>query len=327
MNKALANLLLIIATIVGLFGSNFAEASGKTPSWFLSPKQNNDETLYGIASGKTMEEATKYALVDAAARLIVSISSESNLVREENNQGANEEMRQKVKQNIEKISFTNFEINKSEKSEDEFFVEVKIQREPFINQQKEQIEISEKKIANLDKNSANKNPIARREALLKITNLTKEIELKGRILEGAQENIGLKEKLLNFEKFNNELAKTGDDIEFFFDPNSPKEITKIIRNQLNKEKIKVSPSLNTQDRNQILIKISSESRNQKIYDYSTKIEIDFSNSTEGKIIASNSIEVIGNSVISESESYKSALKSLEEKVSKDGAFKTLGIIN
>ncbi len=327
MNKIFSNSLLIAAIIISFFGGNFAKASGKTPSWFVSPKQNNDENLYGIASGKTLEEATKYALADAAARLMISVSSESSMIREENNQGANEEMRQKVKQNIEKISFTNFEINKSEKSEDEFFVEVKIQREPFINQQKEQLELSEKKIVNLDKNSANKNPIARREALLKIINLTKEVELKGRIIEGAQENINLKEKLLNFEKFNNELEKTGDNIEFFFEPNSPKEITKIIRNQLNKEKIKVSPNLNSQDQNQILVKISSESRNQKIYDYSTKIEIDFSNSINGKIIASNSIEVVGNSVISESESYKSALKSLEEKISKDGAFKTLGIIN
>lgn len=324
MNKIL---FIFIAFFISSCGSNLNQTLSDIPSWYITPKQNDGVNLYGIAEGINLEEATKYALADAASRLMVSLSSDSTLIREENRHDFNEEMRQTVRQNFEKITFINFEITKSANFKNRFFVEVKIERNSFIEQQKEQLEIAERKISKLDKNSTNKNPLNRRDALLKISNLAKEVELKGRIIEGAEENINLKNKLISFEKFNDELEKFSDKIEFYFEINSPSEITKIIRNQLNKEKIKIAKNRNSEDPNQILIKISANNHSQKIYDFVTKVEIDFENILSGKIIASNNVEVSGHSVISEKESYISALKELEEKISKEGILKTIGILN
>ncbi len=298
------------------------------PSWYISPKQNNSENLYGVAEGYTLEEATKYALADAASRLIVSISSESSLLREENQTSTNEEMRQQVRQSVEKISFTNFHVTNSINIGPKIFVEVQIDRTTFLNEQKDKVSFLERQVADLDKNSLGRNTIQRRNSLLKILGLEKELELKARILAGAGENINLKEKLNRTADFQNELEKLSDKTEFYFEINSPREISQIIRSSLNKEKIKISPSRNNFNANQVVIKIKSSSRSLKIYEsYLTKLEIDFENLAEGKVVASNSVEVTGSSSISDKESYASALKSLEEKISQDGILKIIGITN
>lgn len=323
MNKILATLSLII-----FYSSALASNLSDLPSWFVKPKQNDRQNLYGVAEGFTLEEATKAALADAAARLMVSVSANSTLTRSEDQNSASEEMTQVVRQNIEKISFTNFEVSRSEKLGEKLFVETKIDRTTFIRDQKERVEFLENQIADLDKNSANSNPIKRRNALMKIADLGKELELKSRILAGANEVIDLKKKLALISNFQNELEKSSDKIEFFFDINSAPEISKIIRTRLNEEKLKVSPKRRNSDPNQVVVKISSAKRENKIYEaFMVKLTIDFENLADEKVLASNIVEVTGSSVISEKEAYFSALKSFEEKIQNDGILKILGIIN
>lgn len=321
---------LAAVLVVFLFSACSSDKNSKigTPSWYVSPKQNDGENLYGVAEGFTLEDATKYALADAASRLIVTVSGESTLLREENQMGTNEEMRQQVRQNIEKISFTNFKVTNSEKYGQKFFAEVKIERAPFINQQKEQISFKQKQADLLIANSSGKNPIQRRASLLKILDLEKQVELASRILIGSGEDLNLKETLNRIATTQDQLDKISDKIEFYFEINSPKEISKIIRNSLNKEKIKITQNHNSSNQNQITVKINSNSKSSEIYsNYLTKLKIDFENSATGKIVASNSLEVSGSSSISEKESYSAALQSLEEKISQDGILKILGIVN
>jgi len=324
MNKLI---FIIFFTLTSLCYNAFSK-DVSPPSWYNNPTQNNSKNIYGIAEGNNLEEATRYALADAAARLIVSISSESNLIREENQNSVNEEIRQRVKQSVEKISFSNFKVSRSASFDQRFFVEIEIEKEPFINEQKERLSFVEKKISDLNSDSLNKNQIQRRNALIKILDLSKEVELKSRIIAGAGEKINLKEKLTTIANFQNQFDKSSDKIEFYFDINSPKAITKILRNGLNKEKIKIAVNLNSSNPNQVIIKIKSSSKTNKIYEaFITKIEIDFENFVAGKILASNSIEITGSSSINETESYAAALSNFEEKLDQDGALKIIGIIN
>jgi hypothetical protein len=328
MKKKLLIALALLICGCSSSDNNLAKQDAKSPSWYIKPKQNNSENLYGVAEGFTLEEATKYALADSASRLIVSISAETTMTRQEDNNNAHEEMRQKVKQNVEKISFSNFKTSKSDNVNNKFYVEVEIERSPFINEQKERVSFIEKKINDLDKNSLGKNPIQRRNSLIKITELSKELELKSMIIRGAGEQFNLKDKLELIAKYQNELEKSSDKIEFFFDPTCPKEITQIIRNNLNKEKLKIASKFDKNDENQVLIKIESISKTNHIYEsHMTKTKIDFENLSQGKVIASNSLEATGSSTISERESYLASLKTLEEKIEKDGLLKVLGILN
>jgi small-conductance mechanosensitive channel len=323
MNKFLILTVLALASCASNHQNNV-----EAPSWYVTPKQNNAQNLYGTSVGHTLEEATKYALADAASRLMVSLSAESTLTREEDKSGINEEMRQKVRQNIEKISFTGFKVTRSQKVGVQIFTEIEIDRDSFLREQREKIAFLEKKISDLDKNSAGKNTIQRRNALLKILDLGKELELKSRIIAGSGEKIDLTSKLNLIANFSNQLEKISDKVEFYFEINSPQQIAKIIRSALNKEKLKVSPSRNESNINQVVIRVKSSSRSNKIYEaFLTKLQIDFENIAEGKVVASNEIEVTGSSSISEKESEAAALSALSEKISTDGILKIIGIIN
>jgi len=296
------------------------------PSWYINPIQNNLEDFYGVGEGANLDEAIRHGLSDMAARLMVTISSNSNLIREENQFSTNEEMRQNIQQNIEKIDFTNFKVERSAEINGQFFVEVSIQRKPFIQRQEERVSILERKISNLDQNSQNQNQLTRRNNLIEILSLGKELSLRSRLLKGAGANINLKEKLEKIAEFENQLNKSSDKIEFYIDKNSPDKISQIIRKSLNKDKLKISSNYNSSNKNQLLLKIKSNSDTKEIYNsYITKINIDFQNISAGKTLASNLVEVSGSSSISEKESYNSALKSLEEKINQEGILKIIGI--
>jgi hypothetical protein len=318
--------ILALGLVIFFTSCSSNPKKAEEPSWYISPKQNNSQNFYGVSVGANLEESTKAALVDASARLMVSISSESNSLTEEDSRGTNEEMRQQIKQNIEKIDFTNFKVSRSQKAGSQLFVEVEIEREPFIRDQKEKIEFNETKVVNLEKNLAGANPIQKRVSLTKILDTEKQIELSSRILAGAGEKINLKEKLNRIAFFQDQFNQLTDKIEFYFEINSSKEIAQIIRLALNKEKIKVANSRG--GANQIVISIKSSTRNSEIYGAKmTKLNIDFENIFNGKTVASNQLEVSGSSTIDDKESYAAAIESLKEKISEDGILKVIGIIN
>ena len=328
--------LISLFLIIGLISCTQPklQTSENTPSWYNKPKQNNSENLYGVSEGYSLEEATKSALADAASRLMVSISSESSILREENKTSVNEEMRQNIKQNIEKIDFTNFKVSKSEKIGQKFFTEVTIERAPFIQDQKEKINFSERQIADLEKNftkNGTVNIIEERNSLLKIVDISKKVMLSSLIVKGAGENINIEEKTKRFANFENLLNLINSKIEFYFEIDASgvmgKEISQIIRNALNKEKIKIA-KIRSSSSNQVVIAIASSSRSNKIYEaFMTKLTINFENKSADKTVASNSLEVTGSSSISENETHLAAINSLEEKISQDGILKIIGIIN
>jgi hypothetical protein len=321
----------LLATLVFLTfscASDPQQIVSDTPSWYISPAANNSENLYGVAEGYTLEEATKYALADAASRLMVTISSDSSLLREENKNGVNEEMRQRVRQNVEKINFTNFSVSKSAKFKEKFYVEVEIKRDPFIAEQNQQLGFLEKQVSDLEKNSIGKNTIQKRNSLIKILDLEKEIELKARIVYGAGVKINLTEKLNRVAYFRDQLNSLSDNVEFYLSGNSSPEISKVIRNFLNRDKLKVSPTIDRSNNHQVVVAIKSKTKANKIYgSYMVKLEINFENSSASKIIASNSVEVSGSSAISEEEAFSAAIASLREEIEDKGVLKIIGILN
>ena len=143
----------LLTTLLIFSCTSVQKETATIPSWYLTPKQNDSAYLYGVAEGHSLEESTRFALADAAARLMVSISSTSTLLREENQNSVNEEMRQNVRQNIEKIDFSNFEVTKTATIGKQFYAEIKIEREPFLRDQKERLQVIETKLTNLEKNN------------------------------------------------------------------------------------------------------------------------------------------------------------------------------
>jgi len=293
------------------------------PSWYVSPKQNNSNSLYGIGEGFTLEESTKSALADAATRLFVSISSSSSLLREENNYDANEETRQLITQNIEKIDFANFEVSRSVKYGQKIYTEVKIDREQFINLQKEKLLFIQNQISDLQNLEKSQNIVKRRVSLIKIHDLAKESEILTRIIYANGDE--LRQNLSLIAKTKNEIEKISDQVEFFIISDN-KKFANLLKNSLNKRAVAVN-SYDRKTSNQVILKISSEKFSSKIYGaFIVKIKINFDNYLQGKIIASNEIEVSGSSTIDELRAFDAATENLKEKIASDGVFEVLGLI-
>lgn len=320
-------ILLTTLIFLSLSCSSAAPNPDASPDWYVSPKENNFEKLYGVAEGYTLEESTKYALADAASRLMVNISSSSNLIREENSNSTNEEMRQQVRQNVEKINFTNFRVSKSAKIGPKFYAEVTVERKPFLDEQQQQLSFLERQVADLEKNLAGKNAIQKRNNLIKILDFEKEIELKSYILKGAGVDLDVGKKLEKVADFRNQLNALSDNIEFYFTPYSDAKVAKILRNYLNKEKLKIVEGPDKSGHDQIAIQARVKAKNNKIYSsFMVRLEVDIANMAGGKTIASNSIEVSGSSAINMEEAADAALVAFGEEVEKQGVLKVIGIL-
>jgi hypothetical protein len=307
---------------------NILLAKETVPKWFSNPKQNDSQNLYGTASANTLEEATKYSLVDLASRLIVSISAESQLSREENQQGFNEEMRQKVQQSIEKISFSNYQITKSIQEDQKFFVEVSVEKESFINEQQDRAQFLQKKINDLDKILPSANFLQKHIVLNKIIPLVQELELKTRILNGAGAKANLSDVLDMLAKYQNELNQSTFSAEFYFDKSSNNKLNNVIKAFLNKDGFTISNVEKNTSPQQIKLIADYISDYNFLYNtHIVKIKISFENIVQNKIIASNSLELTGNSSISKEEAINAALQILQQQIEKNGILNILGIIN
>ncbi len=316
--------LFSVIFLTFVFSCSSSKESSSDISWYLSPTQNNAESIYGVGQGRSLEEATKSALSDASARLSTTISSTSTSLLEENKYDVNEEFRQQINQNIEKIEFPNFEVTKSANKDGSTYVEVMIDRKQFVDLQKEKIEFLDNQISNIQKSVANQNIIQKRSSYNKIINLGGQSEILTRIVYPASTG-DLKKKLKVVSDAKYELSKLNSQFEFYFKSKGNSDIYRIIQKHLNKSGV-VTASVKSNLDNQIVMDIASSSTTGEVYgSYVTKLKINFKNYSKNKVVASNDVETSGSSTISRNEAYQAAIASLDEKINKEGIFKVLGV--
>ncbi len=295
------------------------------PSFYITPKNNNKYDIYGVGAGNTMEESTKFALADAASRLSVTISGESSLLTQENRYDYSSELRSKVKQNIEEINFSDFKISESKKYQEKFYTEVKIDRQKFIQLQQEKIKFNDRQIYNLKNDLSSQNYVKKRNSLIQMLNIAQKSALLTRIVYKTESG-NLQKKLKEVADIKNMLSKFNNKFEFYLIDLASEGVYDVVKENISKENIDISKRRSSKV-SQVAIKIRSSKSVGEVYgSYVTKLKIWFDNiDHSGKIIASNSIEVSGSSVVSARESYKSALKSLDKTISSSGALEVLGI--
>ena len=322
-----------------LFCSNINAKSNKNnnqdlPEWYVTPKSNNAKKLYGVAEGVNLEDATQAALVDLSARLLTTISSETNSIAEENKYSVNEEIRKNVKQNIEKIEFTDYKITESKQVEGKFYIQLEVNRSKFVKQQNEKITFLEQQIADYESSmnsEENKNnPIKRASNLKKILDNYSQVEILTKIIIGAGEDVDMSSKLTNIAKYRKQLENINDLSEFFIEQDISSQnlsnIKKIITKSLNKNGFKIATNRNKNNQNQILIKIEADYDSNFIYEnHMVKVKIQFNNYLGNNISASNNIELSGASTISEKQAVESAIASLNDKIANDTILKIIGI--
>lgn len=305
---------------------NNSESPIQVPAWYISPKPNDSLYLYGVGEGYTIKESTNDALSNVSAKLMVEISSNSSLIREENSYSINEEMRQNIKQTTKKIIFTNYDVSNSAKVGQKFFVEVRVPKDSFVKERIENIAILRSKALNLDNNSINQIAILRKKSLEEIIEHLNEILASQKILEAVGENQDIKKTQADIASYEDKILKLNQKIEIVFDMGSPTNVTSIVGEALNNQNIKTSRGWVKDHKNQLLLRVRIDRDTKKIYgSYITKLKIDFSASSYNRTIASSSQEVTGSSVVSERDSFKAALKKFDQELKNSDILQVIGI--
>ena len=187
--------IYILLLSLCLFGCSQYAAINKNPdkyshlpSWYVNPNQNNLQFLYGVGEGFTLQEASKSALNNIASKLIVTISSDSSSLSEENKYSFNEQYQQRIKEKVNNITFSDYKISNSSNINNKFYVEIAIDRYKFIKEQNTILDKYHKSMSNIYQSSKKQNILIQRNKLAEINNISKKAQIINQTLESLDSN-------------------------------------------------------------------------------------------------------------------------------------------
>jgi len=111
------------------------------PKWYINTPKDNTLYFYASAEGYTKQEAIKQALNDIASRINVKISSNFVINKGIHNQKTYNEIYQQINTKISNISFNNYEIVKTEKNDEKYYVLIRVNKQKLINNLKTKIDL------------------------------------------------------------------------------------------------------------------------------------------------------------------------------------------
>jgi hypothetical protein len=103
------------------------------PAWALSAPQKSDDSEFGIGSGHSLDEATRYALQDVASRLSVSVESQLRDVYREIDGTSAETLEHVIETRVLNTRFRGWERTRNARREGVYWVEVRIDRRRLIH--------------------------------------------------------------------------------------------------------------------------------------------------------------------------------------------------
>lgn len=138
-------ILLLIVTLLVLSFSGCTSTKKQNnmsvdiPSWYLNAPNNNSVYLYGTGEGSTLNESKNVALNNLASKLSVKVSSVINTYKTSSTNSSgdsfyNKDVSQDLNIEIEKMRFSNINIEKSTQLGNSFFTLVKISRDKLFNE-------------------------------------------------------------------------------------------------------------------------------------------------------------------------------------------------
>ncbi len=280
------------------------------PSWYITPKASN-QNLYGVGEGYTLAEASQSALNNLASKLMTSISSEFSTLLESNKYSTNEQSRQKINEVVAKITFNNYQVSNSAAVGGKIYTEISVSRDGFINDYSQKLQGLNQEMTETFKQAQSKSILEKLNDLESVNDSSLEAESITQILAGLGSNqSNFKSNLDLYNFYQNSYQNLASKIEFFIDnTNAPKPLINKVINILNHKKLKVVKSKNLANPDLVIIQISSDITEQKIYgSYIAKLKLNFNLlSNQNKIIKTTSFENSGSSVISKEEAINSAV--------------------
>lgn len=102
------------------------------PDWYLIGNEDSSY-LYGVGSSNNLQDAKFEALNDIASQISLSIESDTNILKEQNNEHFTNIVSSNIGINVSDIELSSLEYSKIDKVDDIFFVQAKIKKEVVIS--------------------------------------------------------------------------------------------------------------------------------------------------------------------------------------------------
>ena len=205
-------IFLIITLLLSACGSP------EIPKWYVNTPKDNSLYFYASAEGYSKQEAVKSALNDIASRINVKISSNFVINRGIHNKKTYNEIYQQINTQISNVSFNNYEILKTEKQEDKYYVLVRVNKQKLIKSLKTKINL---KFQNL--NFDTQSPIKKVISAYRILNSLKKIKSDVFILESL--GIDINPYIIKIEKLENKAKEIIINTKFSIKANRFKDAT------------------------------------------------------------------------------------------------------
>jgi hypothetical protein len=232
------------------------------PSWYTSPKSNDDKYLYGIGSGENLEEAKNSALSALISKLGTTIESsfETSIeVSGLSNQSVKKEVKSNIKANVSKIRVSNYEVISSQKvSYKETLVLVRSDRVKFSKALKSDLEEKISAIKIIKNRVENVNYLEQYNTYYQLKQDVDALITKIVVLEELN-------PLLNTTKYSNfvntidvKFEKSKESLSFYVSSDTKsKQFAQVIKNFLASKSLKIA---NKKSKNVININITTDSR-------------------------------------------------------------------
>ena len=319
-------LLALLTLQACSLGSRPEKAAGM-PSWVLNQAADSSDTIYGIGSGFSYNEAKQAALKDITEKLITKISSQSKTELSVHNNSSSRSANEQISTRTIETQLSDYKVLKSEQLGSELFMQISMSRKNFIKSTSSRLKELDDKIRNtmqeLEKKPKLQQLIATQDLKPAIT--------KARSLALLLQAAGDEQNIDKYLAYYGAASKKANDLIYNlrFNVSSNKKLrdfAKHITALLHNENI--SASISKSRDADALITISGDIKNTVMFSqHIAQLKISIKTSDKNnRVISITEYESSGASTNNSSSATASAIRNMGQKLKDIGILKSLGLI-
>ncbi len=324
---------IITAAIITLFTIQACSLGSKpvkiasVPAWVLTPSADTNNTIYGIGSGFSYNEAKQAALKDITEKLMTEISSQSKSELSVHNASVARSANQQINTRTIETQLSAYKVLKTKQVGEELFMQVSMSRKEFIKNTSSRLKELDDKIRKTLSSQSKKTKLQQliasqdlRPSITKARSLILLLQAAG----GSQNTdqylayygAALKKStdLLYSLRFNISASKNLNGL--------AKHLTALLHNE------NISASVSKSKNGDANIYISGSIKNAIMFSqHISQLKINIKTSDKNnRVISVIEYESSGSSTSSSSSAADSAIKNMSNKFKDKGILKSLGLI-
>jgi len=297
------------------------------PDWVSQPAADTSETIYGIGSGFSYNDAKEAALKDITGKLITEISSQSKSEVSQFNASVSRSANQQINTRTIETQLSDYKILQTQKVGSELFMQISMSRSGFIKTTSSRLKELDDKIRGTMRGISKKTKL---QQLIAIQDLEPSID-KARSLVLLLQAAGGKQNTDKYLAYYNSVNKKSNELLYAVRfnvraSNNLQDFAKHLVTLLQNEKI--SASISNSKNADAYIHISGSIKSSVMFSQhisQLKVRIKISDKNE-RVISVKEYESSGSSASDSGSASSSAIKIMGDQFKDTGILESLGLI-